>query len=141
MCWGVAGGNLISSNLAQTKDEQVAVLNPTVLGKKVYALFGFVSFGGFSKLLRALDRDIMIIINDIAKVAHDEVYRWALGEHEFAFCIFFRDERLTYRSPITSSNISNNSNHNSHDHHYRYYCPFFSVNLPVPFASSGQGKC
>merc|ERR1712238_51010 len=35
----------------------------------------FVSFGGFSKLLRALDRDIMIIINDIAKVVHDEVYK------------------------------------------------------------------
>jgi hypothetical protein len=31
--------------------------------------------------LRALDRDVMILINDVAKVVHDEVYRWALGDH------------------------------------------------------------
>lgn len=80
-CWGVAGGGIISSNLARMKDGKVAVFNPTVPGKQVYALFGFVSIGGFSELLSLLDSDIMLLINDIAAVVHDEIYRWALGEH------------------------------------------------------------
>jgi hypothetical protein len=80
-CWGVAGAGIISSNLARTKDGKTVVFNPTVPGKRVYALFGFVAIGGFSELLRALDREIMIMINDVAQVVHDEVYRWALGEH------------------------------------------------------------
>jgi hypothetical protein len=80
-CWGVAGAGIISSNLARTKDGKTVVFNPTVPGKRVYALFGFVAINGFSEILRSLDRDIMILINDVAKVVHDEVYRWALGEH------------------------------------------------------------
>ena len=81
-CWGVAGAGIISSNLARTKDGKTFVgFNPTVPGKRVYALFGFVAINGFSEQLRALDRDVMILINDVAKVVHDEVYRWALGDH------------------------------------------------------------
>lgn len=80
-CWGVAGAGIISSNLARTKDGKTVVFNPTVPGKRVYALFGFVAINGFGELLRSLDRDVMILINDVAKVVHDEVYRWALGEH------------------------------------------------------------
>ena len=79
-CWGVAGAGIISSNLARTKDGKTVVFNPTVPGKRVYALFGFVAINGFSEQLRALDRDVMILINDVAKVVHDEVYRWALGD-------------------------------------------------------------
>jgi hypothetical protein len=79
-CWGVAGAGIISSNLARTKDGKTVVFNPTVSGKRVYALFGFVALHGFDKLHRALDRDVMIIINDVARVVHDEVFRWALGD-------------------------------------------------------------
>jgi len=79
-CWGVAGAGIISSNLGREKNGRVAVFNPTVPGKQVYALFGFVAIGGYSDLLKKLDRDVMIIINDIASVVHDEIYRWALGD-------------------------------------------------------------
>lgn len=79
-CWGVAGAGIISSNLARTQDGKTVVFNPTVPGKRVYALFGFVAINGFSDQLRALDRDVMILINDVAKVVHDEVFRWALGD-------------------------------------------------------------
>lgn len=79
-CWGVAGAGIISSNLARTKDGKTVVFNPTVPGKRVYALFGFIAINGFSDQLRALDRDVMILINDVAKVVHDEVFRWALGD-------------------------------------------------------------
>lgn len=79
-CWGVAGAGIISSNLARTKQGKAVVFNPTVPGKRVYALFGFVAINDFSKQLRLLDRDVMILINDVARVVHDEVYRWALGD-------------------------------------------------------------
>lgn len=78
-CWGVAGAGIISSNLARTGGKTV-VFNPTVPGKRVYALFGFVAIKEFDKLLRSLDKDVMILINDVARVVHDEVYRWALGD-------------------------------------------------------------
>lgn len=79
-CWGVAGAGIISTNLARTEEGMTVMFNPTVPGKRVYALFGFVTIDGFSDMLRALDRDVMILINDVAKVVHDEVYRWALGD-------------------------------------------------------------
>lgn len=79
-CWGVAGAGIISSNLARTKTGRTVVFNPTIPGKQVYALFGFVSISDFGKQLRALDKDIMILINDVARVVHDEVYRWALND-------------------------------------------------------------
>lgn len=79
-CWGVAGAGIISSNLARTKDGRTVVFNPTIPGKQVYALFGFVGINDFSKQLRALEQDVMILINDVARVVHDEVYRWALGD-------------------------------------------------------------
>eukprot|EP00980_Cylindrotheca_fusiformis_P021686 scaffold8529_cov137-Cylindrotheca_fusiformis.AAC.16 len=80
-CWGVAGAGIISSNLARTVDGKTVVFNPTVPGKRVYALFGFVAINGFGDQLRRLDRDVMILINDVARVVHNEVYRWALGDH------------------------------------------------------------
>ena len=79
-CWGVAGAGIISSNLARTKDGKTAVFNPTVPGKRVYALFGFVAIREFDMILRALKDDVMVLINDVARVAHDEVYRWSLGD-------------------------------------------------------------
>ena len=78
-CWGVAGAGIISENL-RTKDGKTVVFNPMVKGKRVYALFGFIAINDFSKLLRDLDNDVMILINDVARVVHDEVYRWALGD-------------------------------------------------------------
>jgi len=45
-----------------------SVGNPTVPGKRVYALFGFVAINGLSDQLRRLDRDVMILINDVARV-------------------------------------------------------------------------
>lgn len=79
-CWGVAGAGIISTNLARNKDGKTVVFNPTVPGKSVYALFGFVAINEFSKLLHVLDRDVMKLINDVARVVHDEVYRWSLGD-------------------------------------------------------------
>jgi len=79
-CWGVAGAGIISTNLARTQDGKTVVFNPTVAGKRVYALFGFAGINEFGHLLRNLDQDVMVLINDIAKIVHEEVYRWGLGD-------------------------------------------------------------
>jgi hypothetical protein len=79
-CWGVAGADIISSNLARTEGGKTAVFNPCVPGRLVYALFGFVGICDFSQHLRALDKDVMILINDVARVVHGEIYRWGFGD-------------------------------------------------------------
>jgi len=79
-CWGVAGAGIISSNLARTPDGKTVVFNPLVPGKLVYALFGFAGINEFSKQLRALDQEVINLINDVAKVIHEEVYRWGYGD-------------------------------------------------------------
>jgi hypothetical protein len=79
-CWGVAGADIISTNLATREGALTEVFNPTVPGKSVYALFGFAAINGFDHALRNLGGDIMILINDVAAVLHGEVFRWGFGE-------------------------------------------------------------
>ena len=56
------------------------MFNPTVPGKSVYALFGFVTIGGFDNALRNLGGEVMPLINDVAHVVHGEVFRWGFGD-------------------------------------------------------------
>ena len=79
-CWGVAGADIISTNLATREGALTEVFNPTVPGKSVYALFGFAAIGGFDNALRNLGGDVMPLINDVAAVLHGEVFRWGLGD-------------------------------------------------------------
>ena len=75
-CWGVAGANIISANLARQEGGLASSFNPTVPGEAAYALFAFIGINNFDNHLSALKGDIMILINDIAAVLHEEVYRW-----------------------------------------------------------------
>jgi len=75
-CWGVAGAGIISSNLTRQEGGLSTYFNPTVPGEAVYALFAFAAIDKFQSHLHALKGDIMILINDIAAVLHEEVYRW-----------------------------------------------------------------
>ena len=80
-CWGVAGAGIISSNLARNMGgENIVVFNPIVPGKQVYALFGFAGISDYSFILRSLEKDTMTFINDVARVLHNEVFRWGFGE-------------------------------------------------------------
>jgi len=79
-CWGVAGADIISTNLATREGALTEVFNPTVPGKSVYALFAFAAINGFDHALRSLQGDVMVLINDIANVLHGEVYRWGFGD-------------------------------------------------------------
>ena len=79
-CWGVAGADIISTNLATQEGALAEVFNPTVPGKSVYALFGFAAINEFSHMVHNLGGDVMILINDVANVLHDEVFRWGYGD-------------------------------------------------------------
>eukprot|EP00956_Cyclotella_meneghiniana_P042439 scaffold248464_cov119-Cyclotella_meneghiniana.AAC.1 len=77
-CWGTAGADIISSNLARQEGglSKIASYNPTVPGKAVYALFAFVAIDNYKSYLHNLQGDIIILINDVAAILHEEVYRW-----------------------------------------------------------------
>lgn len=75
-CWGVAGANIISANLARQEGGLASSFNPTVPGEAAYALFAFIGINNFDNHVNALKDEIMILINDIASVLHEEVYRW-----------------------------------------------------------------
>jgi hypothetical protein len=79
-CWGVAGADIISTNLATQEGALTEVFNPTVPGKSVYALFGFAAINDFDHILRQLGGEVMILINDVAAVLHGEVFRWGFGD-------------------------------------------------------------
>lgn len=79
-CWGVAGADIISTNLASTGGALTEVFNPTVPGKSVYALFGFAAINGFDHAMRSLGDDLIDLINNVAKVLHEEVFRWGFGD-------------------------------------------------------------
>jgi len=57
-CWGVAGADIISTNLATREGALTEVFNPTVPGQSVYALFSFAAIGGFDNAVRNLGGDI-----------------------------------------------------------------------------------
>jgi hypothetical protein len=77
---GVAGADIISTNLASREGALAEVFNPTVPGKSVYALFAFAAINGFDHALKCLGGDVMILINDVAAVLHGEVFRWGFGD-------------------------------------------------------------
>ena len=79
-CWGVAGADIISTNLATREGALTEVFNPTVPGKSVYALFAFAAINGFDHALRNLEGEVMALINDVANVLHGEVFRWGFGD-------------------------------------------------------------
>ena len=78
-CWGVAGANIITSNLKGTTEKDI-IINPLIPGKCVHALFGFAAIKNFDHSLRSLESQIMILINIIASVLHGEVHRWGFGD-------------------------------------------------------------
>ena len=77
---GVAGADIISTNLSSREGALAEVFNPTVPGKSVYALFAFAAINGFDHALKCLGGDVMILINDVAAVVHKEVFRWGFGD-------------------------------------------------------------
>jgi len=79
-CWGVAGADIISTSLDLDAPKKAILFDPLTSGKCVYAIFAFAAIADFKQLSRKLGQDIMILINNVANVLHEEIYRWGFGE-------------------------------------------------------------
>ncbi len=73
--FGVAGAEIISKNMS-VEGEGSAVLEPMLPGKRIYAIFGFSHIHAFDLCTEKLEDEIMIFINSVARIVHDEVTRW-----------------------------------------------------------------
>jgi len=74
--FGVAGADIISTNMAIGEGESSAVLEPMIPGKRVYAIFGFTDIHAFDYCTEKLEDEIMTFVNSVARIVHDEVTRW-----------------------------------------------------------------
>lgn len=68
--FGEAGSRIIAENMS--KGEAV---NPLIPGKKIIAIFGFCDIRQFTNITEVLKEDIMVFVNEIAKIVHGEVHR------------------------------------------------------------------
>jgi len=73
--FGVAGAEIISSNMA-VEGEGSTVLEPMIPGKRIYAIFGFCDIHSFDHCTEVLEDEIMLFVNSVASVVHQEVTRW-----------------------------------------------------------------
>ena len=74
--FGVAGADIISTNMAVGEGEGSTVLEPMIPGKRVYAIFGFTDIHAFDYCTEKLEDEIMTFVNSVARIVHDEVTRW-----------------------------------------------------------------
>ena len=74
--FGVAGADIISTNMAIGEGEGSAVLEPMIPGKRVYAIFGFTDIHAFDYCTEKLEDEIMTFVNSVARIVHNEVTRW-----------------------------------------------------------------
>ena len=66
--FGEAGGQIIKENL--NKNNEFRFISK---GRKKLAIFGFCDIRDFSKVNIALEQDIMIFINEVAKIVHSSI--------------------------------------------------------------------
>lgn len=74
--FGVAGAEIISSNMAIEGGTGSAVIEPMIPGQRVYAIFGFCDIHGFDRITEVLEDEIMSFVNSVARIVHEEVTRW-----------------------------------------------------------------
>ena len=62
---------MITSNVAQEGD-----LNLKLSGNKVLAIFGFCDIRNFTDATEILEQDVMVFVNVIAEVVHNQVHKY-----------------------------------------------------------------
>jgi len=63
--FGDAGSEIIAQNMQQT-----GKVNPMIAGKKLIAIFGFCDIRNFTDATEILQEDVMVFVNEIAKITH-----------------------------------------------------------------------
>lgn len=67
--FGEAGSEIITKSMKRGGGE----IDPLIPGKMKYCIFGFCSIRSFSETTQILQQDIMIFVNEIAKIVHSKV--------------------------------------------------------------------
>lgn len=70
--FGQAGAPIIANNLRSSSGG----FNPMVEGRKINAIFGFISIMQFDASTEVLQQDVLLFVNNISKVVHDVVMAW-----------------------------------------------------------------
>eukprot|EP00814_Leptocylindrus_danicus_P000726 CAMPEP_0116016896 /NCGR_PEP_ID=MMETSP0321-20121206/7739_1 /TAXON_ID=163516 /ORGANISM="Leptocylindrus danicus var. danicus, Strain B650" /LENGTH=897 /DNA_ID=CAMNT_0003487013 /DNA_START=619 /DNA_END=3309 /DNA_ORIENTATION=- len=74
--FGIAGAEIISTNMCVEGGRSTSVLDPMIPGKRVYAIFGFCDIHNFDHCTGKLEDEIMTFVNKVAEIVHEEVTRW-----------------------------------------------------------------
>ena len=75
--FGVAGAEIISKNMSVEHGEATSALDPMIPGKRMYAIFGFCDIHEFDMCTEVLEDEIMTFVNNVARIVHEQVTRWA----------------------------------------------------------------
>ena len=67
--FGEAGSEIIAKNMEQSKGE----VDPMIPGKRQLCIFGFCDIRYFADLTEILEQDIMIFVNGLADIVHNNV--------------------------------------------------------------------
>ncbi|KAG5192331.1 hypothetical protein JKP88DRAFT_250870 [Tribonema minus] len=79
VCYGEAGSSLIGDHLKRSiaTGPGSLLLDPSVPGKRVFAIFGFCSIHDFEHITEALQNDIMKFVNSVAAIVHTACSAWS----------------------------------------------------------------
>lgn len=94
--FGEAGSRIIAANMNQGE-----AVNPMIPGKKIVAIFGFCDIRQFTNITEVLEADIMVFVNEIARIVHGEVHRHHGSANKNIGDAFL----LVWKVPITGIDI------------------------------------
>ena len=75
--FGEAGAGIIKSNLALNMGDNNALINPLLPGVRVYCIIGFCDIHQFDFVMKSLGKDVLVFVNTVAAVVHENVHSWA----------------------------------------------------------------
>jgi hypothetical protein len=67
--FGEAGSNIIAENMSNSGD-----VDPLIKGKRIVAIFGFCDIRSFTNITEVLQENVMVFVNEIAKIVHSKVH-------------------------------------------------------------------
>ncbi|CAG9312300.1 unnamed protein product [Blepharisma stoltei] len=112
--FGEAGSEIIAKNVNRSGGE----IDPLIPGKKRLCIFGFCDIRQFSEATEILQKDVMIFVNEIAKIVHQTVNNYSgsanknIGE---AFLIVWKFHRESVLEDSLTGEVSLIDNHHTND--------------------------
>jgi len=112
--FGEAGSEVIAKNVNRSGGE----VDPLIPGKKRFCIFGFCDIRQFSDVTEVLQKDVMIFVNEIAKIVHSTVNYYSgsanknIGE---AFLIVWKFGKESVLEDFLTGEVRLIDNHHTND--------------------------